>query len=1506
MVGKTPQVREIVYNVLDDNGERTVIAKGATTVDVGDTKELFTRTTDLELVTSNTFSNVANVQSNIISIETYLSQFSGSVYNPILVTLQRDHVDNAERIEVLEEVHLSNSLIVSNNFSNISILQEIVDSNIGRIDGIVADQLSNAIILDGTFSNVTVLQGNDARNFSNISEIQTIIQPALTALQEGQALQDIVTDLSDRVRTATVRIGDNAGDTAGGSSVSIGNSAGRYIGDNSIGIGAQAQVLSSQQDGFNTSSTIVINATGIPLAPSRKNTLVIAPIQTDDSNTINIMGYNDLTKEVVQSTLLRGIDGNVHATTNISVNNDTILFETNGNGSFGGDIEIAGTLEVGGTSSFTGALQVDDTLEIADTSSFGGDMTIDANAFVYGQSFVVRNGLADKIKLHNNGTGSFSSHVDVRENLEVGGTSSFTRAMQVDDTLEIADTSSFGGDMTIDANAFVYGQSFAMYDGITENIYIRNDGNASFNQKLLARNIDCNETIDGFGTFNMKSDPTTATATISSDGTSSFAGKMQIQDELVVEGHSSFVGGIKVLSPYTSSFGGPIVVNNTSSFTGVANFEDNISMTGESFKMFVGTDEKIYIRNDGNASFNQKLLVQNIDCNETIDGFGTFNMKSESDPTTATATINSDGTSSFAGEMQIKNNLDVDGTLDIKTDGESRITLTPRSVNPSTVDIVGELSLKNNTTKNVEIKGSAGTGSFSSTVTCGGFILGTATITKTATDARTYTIPDVTNTEFVMKNGNQSITGTVSSLSNHTTDGLTEGNTNLYFTTSRARGAISAGTGVSISTSGEISIGQSVSTTANPTFGTVTASLTGQVSSLSNHTTDGLTEGNTNLYFTTSRARGAISAGTGVSISTSGEISIGQSVSTTANPTFDTVTASLTGQVSSISNHNTDALTEGTTNKYFTNSLAMEALRSTQYVRIGQESGESGQSNFAIAIGGRAGKTSQGEAMAIGYGAGESSQGLGSVAIGYGAGKSNQGSYSVAFGFEAGSKNQGSASVAIGVSAGITKQGSRSIAIGLRAGLSSQGEYAIAIGYEAGQTSQPANTFYTRYDSVQGLSGTRYDLYIGTTGEIQKNTSDDRLKHDEKFITGAVKSLSKLRPQEYLKRQNLDANVTPQGWTYEAGLMAQEVYYSAPELRHIVMVPPEAGDIDNYTPPPSDDPTQDPDYSMWGSDFATVDYRQLTPYLVKAVQEIVTELPRSKTTVSNTWGQSISGLVVSANENAHKTNMTPIVTLSNVNMDKKWYGVVSDKTTDTNDYDTLIDTKGDTQIWVTDRGGPLESGDLITTSNIAPGFTQKQSDDILRNYTVAKVTQDCDFTEPVQRAIKVPKRELSNVTYYRHDASWYTTLDRYENIPDFKKTVEEEPIYFREDVNEYTIKRYYQGDTEISQEKYDTLSEDDRTVKYLNEIDAEKYNTLDAVEKATYSSGTRKQYKVIEYSHSKTQIPQHDEEVIIQELVDVLDENGQIVWEETGETEPMYTLVDHGTYKAALVSCKLI
>jgi len=90
------------------------------------------------------------------------------------------------------------------------------------------------------------------------------------------------------------------------------------------------------------------------------------------------------------------------------------------------------------------------------------------------------------------------------------------------------------------------------------------------------------------------------------------------------------------------------------------------------------------------------------------------------------------------------------------------------------------------------------------------------------------------------------VTGTVSDISNHDTDDVSEGSTNLYHTTARARGSISAG--------GDLSYNSS----------------TGVVS---------FTER------TDSEVQGLITAGTGVSVS-SGQVSIGQAVSTSSNVEF--------------------------------------------------------------------------------------------------------------------------------------------------------------------------------------------------------------------------------------------------------------------------------------------------------------------------------------------------------------------------------------------------------------------------------------------------------------------------------------------------------------------------------------------------------------------------------------------------------------------------------------------
>ena len=56
-------------------------------------------------------------------------------------------------------------------------------------------------------------------------------------------------------------------------------------------------------------------------------------------------------------------------------------------------------------------------------------------------------------------------------------------------------------------------------------------------------------------------------------------------------------------------------------------------------------------------------------------------------------------------------------------------------------------------------------------------------------------------------------------------------------------------------------------------------------------------------------------------------------------------------------------------------------------------------------------------------------------------------------------------------------------------------------------------------------------------------------------------------------------------------------------------------------------------------------------------------------------------------------------------------------------YDYIaINALGEGQILVCGEGGDLEVGDLITTSSM-PGKGMKQADDLVRNYTVAKVRE---------------------------------------------------------------------------------------------------------------------------------------------------------------------------------------
>ena len=56
----------------------------------------------------------------------------------------------------------------------------------------------------------------------------------------------------------------------------------------------------------------------------------------------------------------------------------------------------------------------------------------------------------------------------------------------------------------------------------------------------------------------------------------------------------------------------------------------------------------------------------------------------------------------------------------------------------------------------------------------------------------------------------------------------------------------------------------------------------------------------------------------------------------------------------------------------------------------------------------------------------------------------------------------------------------------------------------------------------------------------------------------------------------------------------------------------------------------------------------------------------------------------------------------------------------------ICNSVGEGAIWVCNINGNLENGDYITSCEI-PGHGMRQDDDLLHNYTVAKITQDCTF-----------------------------------------------------------------------------------------------------------------------------------------------------------------------------------
>ena len=542
-------------------------------------------------------------------------------------------------------------------------------------------------------------------------------------------------------------------------------------------------------------------------------------------------------------------------------------------------------------------------------------------------------------------------------------------------------------------------------------------------------------------------------------------------------------------------------------------------------------------------------------------------------------------------------------------------------------------------------------------------------------------------------------------------------------------------------------------------------------------------------------------------------------------------------------------------------------------VNIGEASGHSYARNRSVNIGASAGYSYAGSySVNIGHTAGYgtlnsllTNAGLGSVNVGLNAGYSNDGHYNTCVGDAAGfaintRSGADGHSVCIGRYAGYHHAHHHTTIINSVGGVvDSNGTYRCYI------TPIRYNTevYYLQYN------GSAYDGTYGGSGEVTMSsstpTSDDRLKFNEKFIANATDTLMKLRPQTYDKQVYLshDFDAALRRRKYEAGLIAQEVFYDVPELRHLVEVPPTATNLQEHVTS-SKDPAIDPDYSNWGDQPAKLDYVQLIPYIVQSIQEIAANREKVPLTAV-----SHDGLIVSADETGNH--------LSSTVGDPACFGVAVGDSGD-------VVTSGTAHVWVLNSTGNLASGDLVTTSTVA-GYAQKQGATQVTSATFAKVLRPCDFA-PANVPVKRVRRTVVDTTVYVFTWKERCGDQEYETYPDENREMRQ---YVR-----YTTP---EGGKVYTQEEYDAMTADAKA-KCLSEDITEYYRIMRS-EMLTPNEG---------YVETTKQIN-----------VEARDAHGNLVYEDDmDETEPEYPVryldadggvlpgAEGAVHVAARIKCKLL
>ena len=621
-----------------------------------------------------------------------------------------------------------------------------------------------------------------------------------------------------------------------------------------------------------------------------------------------------------------------------------------------GNTDIQGTLNV------EGATTIDDTFNVTQATDLDGTLNVDGVATF--QNNVVLNADNKEFAIQlDDGTDKFTvqsatGNTDIQGTLDVNGATNVTNTLGVTGLTSLTNNTNptslaanaalmiTAGGATVDEDVYIGSDLFLGPNAGTTITLNGGSGNADFGGTLDVAGQSTLSTIDATslttssgltigGSIAVNSTKFTvagATGNTAVDGTLDVNNATTITDTLNVTNNVDFDAALNVDG--TTTLNDALTQNSTSLF------KDNVVLRGSTKTLKLQ-----------NGSGTDKITLNSTSGAATITGLTTTNSLDVTTSTTIGGTLGVTGQITGNVTGALTGNADTASLVDVTDTTSSNLTYYPTFVSTNT----GNTEVRTDSTN---------------------LTYNPSTNRLTVTNFRS-------TTDFEVQ-GNLTITGNITynqsqvgDISNHNTDALSEGSTNLYFTDERVDDRVNAlitgGTGITATyddagniltlsatqadintdniTEGSTNLFTTAARTRTHfTYGTGITHSGGTLSvTQADIDTDNVTEGSTNLFTTAARTRTHFTYGTGITHS-SGTLSVTQSdidtdnitegstnLFTTAartrghisvsgdlgyNSSTGVISYTIPSTIASLSNHDTDDVAEGSTNLYYTNARA--------------------------------------------------------------------------------------------------------------------------------------------------------------------------------------------------------------------------------------------------------------------------------------------------------------------------------------------------------------------------------------------------------------------------------------------------------------------------------------------------------------------------------------------------------------------------------------------------------